>query len=159
MATARRSRLLVLGLATALLAVTAWAAYSAVSAMGRARAQVAASQTELRNLRSQIPMVEQHEQYALATQRFNAMVAGSGLDPSRWTDRRVHHATSALSRQEAETLLRQQVGAGGGQWFAADRFDVGVIAATSGLFTPADAEDRGFSVEMSGTVYFPLDIK
>jgi len=159
MAKSRRSRLFVLGLSTVLLAATAWAAISAVSSMGRARAQVAASQAELRDLRAQIPVVEQQEQYALAAQEFNALVANSGLDPAKWTDRRVHHTTSALSRQEAETLLRQQVGGGGGQWFAADRFDVGVIAASSGLFTPADADDRGFSVEVSGTVYFPLDIK
>jgi hypothetical protein len=159
MAMSRRSRLLVLGLSTVLLAVTAWTAVHAVSGLAEARAQVAASQAELAQLRNLVPTVEQHERYALAAERFTALVVGSGLDPARWTDRRVHRTTMALSRREAETLLRQQGAAGSGQWFAADRFDVAVVAPSAGLFTPAQPDDRGFSVEMSGTVYFPLDVK
>ena len=159
MVISRRSRLLLLGLSTALLAVTAWTAVRAVSALGNARAQVAASHAELAQLRNLVPTVEQHERYALAARQFNALVADTGLDPAQWTDRRVYHTTMALSRQEAETVLRQQGATGSRQWFAADRFDVAVIAPTAGLFTTAQQDDRGFSVEMSGTVYFPLDIK
>lgn len=159
MAISRRSRLLILGLSTALLAVTAWTAVRAVSALGQARAQVAASKSELAQLRNLVPTVEQHERYALAARQFNALVASSGLAPARWTDRRVNRPTMALSRSEAETVLRQQVATGSGQWFAADRFDVSVIDPSEGLFTPAQTDDRGFSVEMLGTVYFPLEIK
>lgn len=159
MAISRRSRLIILGLSTALLAVTAWTAVRAVSALGQARAQVAASKSELAQLRNLVPTVEQHERYALAAQQFNALVASSGLDPAQWTDRRVNRTTMALSRREAETVLRQQVASGSGQWFAADRFDVSVIDPLAGLFTPAQQDDRGFSVEMSGTVYFPLDVQ
>jgi hypothetical protein len=159
MAMSRRSRLLVLGLSTVLMAVASWTAIHAVSALGQARAQVAASKTELAQLRNLVPTVEQHERYALAAEEFKAVVAGAGLDPARWTDRRVNRTTVALSRQEAEALLQQQVGAGSSQWFAADRFNVAVIDPSAGLFTPAQQDDRGFSVEMLGTVYFPLDVK
>jgi hypothetical protein len=151
--------LLVLGLATVFMAVASWTAVRAMSALGQARVQLATSQTELAQLRNLIPTVEQHERYALAAGQFNALVAASGLDPAKWTDRRVNHASRELSRQEAETLLQQQITAGSGQWFAADRFNVGVIAPSTGLFTAAQEGDRGFSVEMSGMVYFPLDVK
>lgn len=159
MAVARRSRLLALGLSTVLLAGTAWAAIHAVSALGQARAQVAASRAELSQLRNMMPVVEQRERYAQAVAAFNAQVAGTGLDPARWTDRRVQRPRITLSRQEAETMLKQQAGAGVGQLFVADRFDVSVNTPSAGLFTPAQPDDKGFSVEMTGMVYFPLDIK
>lgn len=159
MAASRRSRLLVLGLATVLMAVASWSAIRAMSALSQARAQVATSQTELAQLRDLMPAVEQHERYAIAAKKFNALVASSDLDPAKWTDRRVNHTSKELSRREAETLLQQQITAGSGQWFAADRFNIGVIDPSMGLFTRTQEADRGFSVEMSGIIYFPLDIK
>jgi hypothetical protein len=159
MAAARPSRLLVLGLSTALMAVASWTAIDAVSALGQARAKVAASQAELAQLRGLVPAVEQHERYALAAERFKTLVAGSGLDPAKWSDRRVGLVAVTLPRREADSLLRQQVGAGSAQWFAADQFDVAVVAPSAGLFTPAQADDEGFRLAMSGTVYFPLGVK
>jgi hypothetical protein len=61
-----------------------------------------------------------------------------------------------VPRLEAERLLSQQLGGGALQWFVADRFGVSVVSPTAGLFTPALPDDPGFSLELSGVVYFPL---
>lgn len=159
MVASRSARLLVLGLATVLMAVASWSAIRSMSALSQARALVSASQTELAQLRNLIPTVEEHERYAIAVKQFNALVSRSGLDPAKWTDRRVNHTSRDVSRREAETLLQQQITAGSDQWFAADRFNVGVVDPSTGLFTQSLKDDRGFNVEMSGTVYFPLDVK
>lgn len=157
MAMSRQTSLLVLGLSTLLLAGTSWKAFQTVSELESARLAVTSSQIELDQLRAQVPAVEQHEQFARAAEAFKSAVANSNLDPAKWVDRRVSRTTTAMTREEAEALLRQQVGGNGGQWFAADRFDVGVITPSAGMFSPAQADDRGFSVEMSGTVFFPLN--
>ena len=157
MSISRQTSLLVLGLSTLLLAGTSWKAFQTVAELRSARLAVTSSQIELDQLQAQMPAVEQHEQFARSAQAFQAAVTSSNLDPANWVDRRISRTTTAMTRQEAEAFLRQQVGGGAGQWFAADRFDVGVITPSAGLFTPAQADDRGFSVEMSGTVFFPLN--
>ncbi|MCB4364683.1 hypothetical protein KIH07_13125 [Hydrogenophaga taeniospiralis] len=156
MAMSRHGRLVVLAAVTVALAVAAWLAMSQVSQLNQARVQVAATRAELAQLRGLMPVVEQRERYARQDAEIRALAERDGIDPARWSSRRVQRAPSAVSRLEAERLLSQQLGGGALQWFAADRFDVAVVSPTAGLFTPAQPDDRGFSLELSGVVYFPL---
>ncbi len=159
MAMSRRARLVVLGLSTVLLAAASWVALRGVSELGQVRAEGVAARAELGRLRDLMPLVEQQERYGQEAESFQAVIDRAGLDPFLWANRKVQHSVSVMSRADAEKLLSQQVDLAGGQWFAADRFDAAVVSQSAGLFTVADADDRGFSVEMSGKVFFPLDVK
>jgi hypothetical protein len=159
MAMSRRTRLVVLGLSTVLLAAASWVAVRGVSQLSHVRAEGIAARSELGRLRNLMPLVEEQERYGKEAEAFQAVIDRAGLDPSLWANRRVQHAVSVMPRQDAERLLSQQVDRQGGQWFAAERFDAAVVSQGAGLFTPADADDRGFSVEMTGKVFFPLDVK
>lgn len=152
----RQGRLIVLGGATVLMAVAAWMAYSSVERLQNARTRTASARNELTQLRAQIPAVEQHERFARERAEIAALIEKSGFDPATWTNRRVQRSGAVLSRADAEMLLQQQVGVGPNQWFAAEHFDVAVTSADAGLFTPAKADDRGFNVNLAGTVYFPM---
>jgi hypothetical protein len=156
MATSRHRRLVVLGAVTVSLAVAAWLTMSQVSQLNQARAQVASTRAELGQLRGLMPVVEQRERYARQDAEIRVLAEREGFDPARWSSRRVQRAPSAVPRLEAERLLSQQLGGSALQWFVADRFDVSVVSPTAGLFTPALPDDRGFSLELSGVVYFPL---
>lgn len=157
MAVSRRGRLIVLGLATLMLALACWAAIQAMTRLGQARVQGVSLRAEKAQLQNQLPLIEQRETYARQTEEVRAMAARLGIDPARWSNRRVQRTASLISRQDADTLLRQQFGASGRQWFAADQFDVAVTSPLAGLFTPPSSDDRGFSLEMVGVVYFPFD--
>lgn len=156
MSISRQGRLIVLGGATVLLAIAAWAAYSSVARLQDARTRTASARTELQQLRSQLPVVEQHERFAQERAEITALIEKSGFDPAAWTNRRVQQSGALLTRIETEKLMQQQVGVGANQWFAADHFDVSVASANAGLFTPAQADDRGFNVNMAGMVFFPM---
>lgn len=155
MRAARRIRLLALALATAMLAASAWAAWQAQARWVQARAQTQAVRTELAQLQSLQPMIEQRERYDSASLALRAMLARAAVNPSQWVNRQIHHAATTLSRPDAEALLSQQLGQGAGQWLAADAFELAVLSPNAGLFTPPLPDDKGVSVEVSGTVYFP----
>lgn len=152
----RRLRLILLGAATLALAVAAWFAWQAVGRLGQARSEAASARAELTQLRGLVPALEQHERYARDAEDIKAMIAKAGFDPAKWSNRKLQRTTALLSRRDAETLLVQQIGANGAQWFAADYFDVTVASPGAGLFSPVLPDDRGFNVEMAGVVYFPL---
>ncbi|GAA6142587.1 hypothetical protein [Hydrogenophaga sp. 5NK40-0174] len=156
MNSARRNRLVMLGVATACMVVASWYAFHSVTQLKNARASHAAARSELSNLRALMPTVEQHERYAQEQAKIAQMVEQSGFDPASWTNRKVQRPASIVPRAEAEALLQQQIGVSAYQWFAADHFDVAVITPTAGLFSPAQKDDRGFSLEMTGVVYFPM---
>ncbi|GLS14858.1 hypothetical protein [Hydrogenophaga electricum] len=159
MSASRRGRLTLLGLSTAALAVACWVAMQAIAELGRARAQTASVRTELSQLRNLLPMVEQRERYVRESDDVKAMIERIGVDPAQWANRRIQRSASVLSRQDAEQLLVQQLGGGGRQWFAADLFDVSVTAPSAGLFTAPAPNEKGFNVELSGVVYFPLSAR
>lgn len=157
MAGSRRGRLIVLAVSTVLLALACWAAMQNMSRLSQMRAQGEWLRAEKMQLQNQLPLIEQRETYDRQAQEVKAMAARLGIDPERWTNRRVQRSPALISRQDAETLLRQQLGPQGRQWFAADRFDLAVTSPQAGLFTPPLPEDRGFSLEMVGEVYFPFE--
>ncbi len=157
MVLSRNGRLMALAGVTLLLLLTCWTAVKGMSRLEQTRAQAAALRFEKSQLQAQLPLVEQREAYATQMDEVRAIAARLGIDPARWTNRRVQRASSQISRQEAETLLGQQFGVQGRQWFAAERFDLSVTSPMAGLFTPPPPNDRGFNLEMVGVVYFPFE--
>lgn len=152
----RRLRLIGLAIVTGLMALATWYALQALGRLGQAQSQAALARSELTQLRGLLPAIEQHERYARDGEDIKVMIGKAGFDPARWANRKLQRAAALLPRKDAETLLVQQIGANGAQWFAADYFDVSVASAGAGLFTPAAPDDRGFNVEMAGVLYFPL---
>lgn len=157
MVLSRRIYLAVLGLSAVLLVTASWLVMRSATELGRVRAETAAARAELGRLRDLLPLVEQQERYNQEAQAFKAMIERAGLNPAKWANRKVQHTAAILPRTQAENLLGQQVNGTGAQWFAAERFDAAVVSPSAGLFTLADEDDRGFSVEMTGKVFFPLD--
>lgn len=159
MAGPRRLRLVLLGAATLLLALASWVAVSGVSALNQAKVRASQNRVELAQLRGLVPALVQREQFVHEQEELKQLVAQTGIDPANWTDRRVQRSPGALTRREAEQLLSQYATGNAAQWFAADRFDVAVTSLSDGLFTPAGPDEKGFNLEMMGTVYFPLSAK
>ncbi len=156
MALPRHVCLVILGIATAALAVAAWAALDSVTRLSNARKQTVQTRTELGQLRNLLPAIEQREAFIREADVIRTRIDKGGLDPERWTHRRVQRPASMVSRQDAEKTLGQLVGANARQWFAPESFAVSVISPEAGLFTPALPDDRGFSLEMTGMVHFPI---
>lgn len=156
MALPRHVRLVILGIATAALAAAVWAALDSASGLNKARQQTVQTRAELDQLRNLLPAIEQREAYSREAELIRTRIEKGGLDPNRWTHRRVQRTAAVVSRQDAEKSLGQVVGVNARQWFAPESFAVSVINPEAGLFTPALADDRGFSLEMTGMVYFPI---
>lgn len=156
MALPRHVRLGILGIATAALAVAAWAALDSVSRLSQARQHTVQTRTELDQLRKLLPAIEQREAFNREADVIRTRIDKGGLDPDRWTHRRVQRTAAVVSRQDAEKTLGQLVGVNARQWFAPETFAVSVISPEAGLFTPALPDDRGFSLEMTGVVHFPI---
>lgn len=159
MAMSRRARLVLLGLITVVLAAASWSAVYSMMQLRQIRTQAAASKAELGQLKGLLPVIEQREAYARDAAALQEQVKRLGLLPSEWTNRRVQRAVSVVPRNEAEKLIAQQLGRSGRDWFVAERFDVAVVNPAEGLFTAALPDDKGFTVEMTGNVYFPLAVK
>lgn len=157
MALSRRICLAVLGLSAVFLVAASWTLMRSATELSRARAETATAHAELARLRDLLPLVEQQERYDRDAQAFQRIIEVAGLNPDKWANRKVQHTAAIVPRAQAEKLLTQQVDGAGTQWFAAERFDVAVVDQSAGLFTWAGEEDRGFSVEMTGKVFFPLD--
>lgn len=156
MALSRNSNLLILGIATAALAVSVWAALDSASRLNKASQLTGQARAELNQLRNMLPLIEQREAYKKQADLIRTRMERSELDPNQWTHRRVQRTAAVVSRQEAEANLGQVVGESARQWFAPESFAVSVISPDAGLFTQAQPDDRGFSLEMTGMVYFPV---
>lgn len=156
MVLSRRKGLVLLGLATALLIAASWTILRSVTELGRARTQAALVRAEAAQLQGLMAQVQEQERYQQDAQAFAALMARTGLDPAQWANRKVQHTAAIVARVQAEKLVGQQIDGRGTQWFAPERFDVAVVSPEAGLFTPAEPADRGFSLEMTGKVFFPL---
>ena len=159
MTISRRARLTWLGLTTVALALVAWYAVQSVVELKQIRTQVAVNRAELIQLKSQLPAIQQREAFAQEAKALQEQVKRLGLSASDWSNRRVQQTTKVVSRGDAEKLLGQQLGRNGQDWFVPERFDVGVVNPADGLFTPVPLDDKGFTVEIAGPVYFPLAVK
>src|SRR5690606_41989207 len=121
MAGARRGRVVVLAVSTVLLALACWAAMQGMSRLSQMRAQGEWLRAEKMQLQNELPVIEQRETYARQAQEVKAMAARLGIDPERWTNRRVQRSPALTSRSAAEAFPRQQPGPRGRRWFDARR--------------------------------------
>lgn len=155
----RHSRLGVLAAAALTLVLAASFAVYSLSQLRAAQVENVSSRIEINKIKAQLPAIQQREAYGKEAKLLQTQVVSAGLSPTLWANRKVQQPVAVFTRQSAEKLFTQQLGFGDRQWFAADRFDVSVIDQSAGLFTPANAQDKGFSVEMVGILYFPLQTK
>ena len=152
----RKLRLGTLGASALALALATSAALHSADRLKQARQQAAELRQEERHLERQRPSIEQREALARAAEVVRTRVEKDGLVPERWSQRRIQRTTAVVSRQQAELALHQLAGSQSRQWFSPETFSVAVTGPDAGLFTPALPDDKGFSLEMTGVVHFPV---
>lgn len=159
MHTTRKARLLILVVLTTLLALLVWWTHAQMSHLAQLRAQTNQYRVQAAQLENQKPLIEQRESLARQRKMLIEQVKAAGIEQSNWGSRSLQLPSSAMSRFAAESTMSQISGANGAQWFVADNFDVQVIETGEGLFNLPSNQDRGFNLQLTGVIYFPLQKK
>jgi hypothetical protein len=153
---ARAARLLGLGVAILLLAISAWSARSALQALANGKRDAAAAAIRLQSLQALVPEMAQREEFSRLAVKANQQAEAMGFDPTRWAERRVNRTAGPITREDASDLLGQIDTDSGARFFAADGFELSVTQRGAGLFTPPSPDDKGLVMALSGTLHFPL---
>lgn len=153
----RRLRLVALCVSLVALVLSVWAAISSFERLNQVRQQATNVRLQLGQLRNLLPAIEQREAYARGAQSIATQLVEAVPDASLWSQRRVQRTASLVSRYEAENDISQLSANESLHWFVPESFSVSILSPQGGLFTPAAADDKGFNLEYSGLIYFPVE--
>ena len=156
MQTGRTWGLIALGVATALLAVGVLLARQGLSSLAQQRRDAANIEARLTAARQVLPEVQRREQYVQQALALSAQAKALGLDAGHWGERKVSRISGSITRRDAADLLQQISADGHQRLFIADGFDLAVLSRDAGVFTPPAADDKGYNLALSGTLYFPM---
>ncbi|MBI1627011.1 hypothetical protein [Comamonas suwonensis] len=150
----RTLKLVVLAVATVLLAGGAWQAQSGLKRLSSERQQSAVLRQSLDDARNLMPEVQTRERLVHSLNEVAREVNRLGFDPARWGERKLRRPLGAASRVDASEFLGELGRGGPDSIFVADLFDIATASPETGLFQQPQPGDMGLTLGVSGTLYF-----
>lgn len=150
----RTLKLVLLALATALLAGGAWLAQSGLKELAHERRHFTQLQRELHSAQRLLPEVQQREQLVKNIQKAVKQITSMGLDPEEWGERKLRRAQGVTSRVEAAQFLTELGRGGANQIFVAEVFDIATSTSDASLFHSPQVGDQGLTFGVAGSLYF-----